>query len=339
VRPDEAVRSAPLLLPHVDVLDGVVRVHGAGVDAFSPAEVQLLRESRGERPLEDLDASERETIARARRHGLLVLVPLRDERKALRSPAALVVSPHPDDATLSLGATLAGTSARVVNVFSVETWTGRSFYAQRPDQTSALLLDEERVACRVLDVDPLFLGFVDAPARGWGDQFMRAGEAHSPEVEAERVTTTESVAEALAACVADAQPRIVFAPLAVASHVDHLICRDAVLALVLRGVLAPGQARFYEDLPYAVFEASDGAAAAAQAALGESGVTLTEIVAEATATAAGAKAEALQAYRIQLRDGIRRRVIAHGWRLGAGQDPPRGFCERWWAGDECRALP
>ena len=72
------------------------------------------------------------------------------------------------------------------------------------------------------------------------------------------------------------EPQHVYVPMGIGSHVDHRLCRDAVLAMLVDEAAwvmpAPGltgRLSFYEDFPYAWWHGTDG-----QDALAEQGVVL-----------------------------------------------------------------
>jgi LmbE family N-acetylglucosaminyl deacetylase len=272
----------PLLLPHLEL--------GEPGPAFTEGERAALARCRGEEPLDTFEPAARSAIETARCEGLVAYVPPRRERNPPVRPA-LVVSPHPDDAVLSLGALIASTGATVANVFSVETWSPRRFYAERPELTARLVIAEEEAACRVLGAAVEFLGFEDAPLRGVPAD-ATIGVAETAETWRARLGSplVREVADALRNRCAAAET--VYAPAGVGGHVDHLTCLAAVARLVGDG----------EDLPYAIMDRSPRPPPDEVRTAGEEAWL--------------AKSEALRAYRVQLRSGMRPRVMAHGRSLG-----------------------
>ncbi|WP_180930344.1 PIG-L deacetylase family protein [Streptomyces sp. AJS327] len=221
-----------------------------------------------------------------------------------------VVSPHPDDASLALGGTVFRHSGRVLNVFSEETWTKEPYYAERPWLTSRLLLEEEGAAARVLGAESTGLGFVDAADReAQRDRFF-ADDPLSDSFAAEEPALFREMTVRLAEELAGA--RWVCAPLAVGGHIDHVACREAVIALLERGTLDAARVSFYEDQPYALFAGAGEVAAGLSDRLRRLG--LGGLRAESQPMderARFAKQEALRAYRIQVRQGIVRRIGRH----------------------------
>jgi LmbE family N-acetylglucosaminyl deacetylase len=272
-------RWRPVLLPRPDR-------EPAGAD------IAVLAECRGERPLKSFGAADRARIERARHDGLVALAPPGHTDTGAR---VLVISPHPDDAVLSLGATLASARGMIVDVFSHETWSPRRFYAERPGLTASTILDEERTSCLILGAEPVFLNFPDAPLRGIGP--------FSADTLGDLVP---AVADALREVVGD--HHTIHAPLGIGGHVDHLICHRATMLLVQDGTIALHRLRFYEDLPYAAFSHHSPAPT--------TGSPLTAEIRVASASETLAKTEAIRAYHVQLRTGMRSRVLAYGKALG-----------------------
>ncbi|MFS0692438.1 PIG-L deacetylase family protein [Streptomyces nitrosporeus] len=287
----------------------------------------LLSRCDGSRPLDGFSTADRETIGRWRQHGLLLMAPPLTPGHAATAPP-VVVSPHPDDAALALGGTIARQGGRFLDVFSVETWTKDPYYAGRPAMTERLLLAEEEVAARVLRARAEFLGFVDAADRDVRKDRFFADTAWSDGFAQEEPELFEAVTERLATLLDGAGD--VFAPLGVGGHVDHLACREAVLELARRGALDGARVAFYEDQPYSLFSSAEETAAKLGARLARTGLGgLHPELLPVDDTAALIKSEALSAYRIQVRKGIIHRIRRHGLRMAEGSRSPAA--ERvWW---------
>lgn len=317
--------------------DGVLRFLGEPIAAelFPPAALPLWRACDGSRELASWTAAERETITGWHAAGLVVAAP---PARTGRSADLTVVSPHPDDAQLALGGVLAAFGGRVVDVFTEETWTRRAYYAARPALASRLLLAEERVACRVLDVAVELLGQTDGAARpAWAGGFFVADPAAAEPTAVEPVLFTLLV-HRLRDALTGGGP--VLTPLAVGGHVDHVLAREAVLALAGTGGIDPARIAFYEDMPYSLF--ADPAAVVARLAprlAAVAGLGPPRPVALPVPTAA-VKREALWAYRLQVTEGITTRILRYGRQRGAevtadaqGTETAfaeTGFAERVW---------
>lgn len=307
----------PLALPHLEIDGDPFRFLGQETTLVDRHNLPLWQACTGTREFGSWRANEREILAGWHAAGLVVAVP------PGRTPAtdvAVVVSPHPDDAQLALGGLLAAHGGRVIDVFTQETWTRRPYYAERPDLSAALLLAEERAACHVLGVELTLLGHVDGAARTpWADAFFLPDAALDRPQEVEPELFGALVTD-LAAAIPPTGP--VLTPLAVGGHVDHVLSREAVLALVRAGRLDDARIVFYEDMPYSVF--GDAVVAAdALAARADVGPLRPVLVPNQTAEV---KREALWTYRLQTTEGITSRVVRYGRRL----TPAHDFAERLW---------
>ncbi|MFH8477127.1 PIG-L deacetylase family protein [Streptomyces sp. NPDC018000] len=292
----------------------------------SDGDAALLSRCDGSRPLDGFSAADRETIGRWRQQGLLLMAPLLTPGPEAAAPP-VIVSPHPDDAPLALGGTVARHGGRFLDVFSVETWTKDPYYAEHPALTRRLLLAEEEVAARVLRARVEFLGFVDAADRDLRRDRFFADTAWSDGFTREEPELFEAITERLAPFLDGAGH--VFTPLGVGGHVDHLACREAVIELAHRGALSGAQVAFYEDQPYSLFSSAEETATKLSARLAEAGLgELHPELRPVDDLAALTKSEALGAYRIQVRKGIIHRIRRHGVRMAEGSRSPAA--ERIW---------
>ncbi|PCC73668.1 N-acetylglucosaminyl deacetylase, LmbE family [Nannocystis exedens] len=144
----------------------------------------------------------------------------------------LVVSPHLDDAVLSLPAWLAA-RARVerVVVATVFSEGDAGYPARRAEDVAALSR---------LGAEPLHLGLLDAPERRGLPRSFRAlvlGEVDAVDAAV--------VARAIVAAVTRVAPEVVLLPLGVGEHLDHRVVQAAHASVA-------GRVGFYEDRPYAL---------------------------------------------------------------------------------------
>ncbi len=147
----------------------------------------------------------------------------------------LVVSPHLDDAVLSVPALLRSLAAQgervvVLTVFS----EGDAGYARRRE--------EDRTALALLGAEPCHLGLEDAPYRRGLPRTFRAlvlTELAADDADAAMVAHT------LAERLRSIAPQAILLPLGVGEHVDHRIVHAAHRGLT-------GRVGFYEDRPYAL---------------------------------------------------------------------------------------
>lgn len=164
----------------------------------------------------------------------------------------LAISPHLDDAIFSAGALLwllrqRGWRIVVTTVFTgnVERPSGFALSCQLDKGLSAdvdymaLRRQEDRQACATLDAEPLHLPLLEAPHRGYAN----AAALFDPILPNDDVEGP--VRAALTTVLAATHPDVVLAPSAIGSHVDHVIVRHAVEAIV-----RPRRLWFWEDWPY-----------------------------------------------------------------------------------------
>jgi LmbE family N-acetylglucosaminyl deacetylase len=170
----------------------------------------------------------------------------------------VVVSPHLDDAALSVGGTLHALARRgcrvvVATVFTADEpasppsevarklqrlWGGERVMASRRSE------DEE--SCSVLGVGWRHLGLADALFRSAPN-----GEAHYQSLKALFRTPRRgdlAVADEVAVALGRLNPKVLLAPLGVGGHVDHRHARKGAeqVAATVRCPIV-----FYEDFPYA----------------------------------------------------------------------------------------
>jgi LmbE family N-acetylglucosaminyl deacetylase len=220
----------------------------------------------------------------------------------------LLVSPHPDDAAISLGASLlkhARVATTVWNVFSLQHYS----LVERDGEAAQRRLErEETEAAALLGTRVVMAGLPEAELRGYRALSQRIGrrreEVLSQRLERELLGRVAVEFGRLRRAV---RPAFVALPLAVGGHVDHLLAREAALAELadagrVRGLF------FYEDLPYALNAAWTGAAVAE---LNARGYRLAERTVD-VAACLERKRRVLEVYRSQLRPGDVRRIVDHG---------------------------
>ena len=194
--------------------------------------------------------------------------------------SCLFLSPHLDDAVLSCGALLAALSPRtaitVATVFTgadpaPHTRAARSFLRRsRATSADSLYADRRREDEQVLHplgVDIAHLRFPDALFRRRAGRYVPAPVARRLPELVHRYPTyrfdiargrvsrgdrplIQQVVDVISAVVAERKPALVFAPLAIGRHVDHLIVRD-IAARHLSPIV------YYSDFPYVLTAAPE----------------------------------------------------------------------------------
>jgi LmbE family N-acetylglucosaminyl deacetylase len=164
---------------------------------------------------------------------------------AVARAGVLVLSPHADDAALSLGgclllgrfgapvtlATVFGRSNHVLGRFERD-WEAVTRRRRGEDEAFAAAL---ALGLRYLDLPEVAL----RPEACFGVFARRAGEA---------LGAPDALAPALRALLDEIAPRLVLAPLGLGRHRDHLLLQRAAREL-LAG--SPAALAYYEDMPYA----------------------------------------------------------------------------------------
>ncbi len=215
----------------------------------------------------------------------------------------MVLSPHHDDAALSLGLTLldaaeAGEALHILNVFTVSAHSPQRA-AQGIAEISTLRAEEDAdFVSRLPGGVAGDLGRRDAPLRGYtGYSFIGRRDFDAKE----RAEVLDLALQLRLWMGHD----LYYVPLALGGHIDHRVARAAA-----ERAWAGSEIRYYEDLPYAAWkpELLDAVLAtlggAAQMKLGGSAREPEE------------KRALIACYASQLSEGVRERVIGHFVEVG-----------------------
>jgi LmbE family N-acetylglucosaminyl deacetylase len=246
------------LLPHFTAGHGEIRTLGGRVVCVDPAAARLAADLLTETRLDALpldDIAIRTAFDRLRAENLLAILPAGTE-PASRRIDTIILSPHVDDAALSVGLQLAarrGHGRRIVcNIFSDQSYqTGLRVPAPA---LRTVAHAEDRLAGRILDYERCDLGLAGAQDRhglslartlGWNSDRVRADPVLAQEV--------RELADRLAAFLAGTACRnaAVLAPAGIGGHLDHVLVALAARELLAAGALSAERLTFYEDLPYA----------------------------------------------------------------------------------------
>jgi LmbE family N-acetylglucosaminyl deacetylase len=186
------------------------------------------------------NAAER-TRKRAERHFGRSLrgwqVPDRDKRNTL------ILAPHADDAALSVAAAARGPRVVVATVFGRSNYTREGEFHRGSRRITARRRAEDARWTRAVGVSWRWLALPEAGLR-IGASFAHVFAAQDDTDQA----SPPELAEELARLFDQTAPRVVFAPLGLGLHIDHLAVRN-VARLLARERRIP--VVFYEDLPYA----------------------------------------------------------------------------------------
>jgi LmbE family N-acetylglucosaminyl deacetylase len=249
----------PILLPHCRVSnDGLTTLDNDKPKHLTPELAAALDLCDGTRTLAQLSGSanvSRAILAGERTAGTLLLWPhpvppappaLHDETKTI------ILSPHLDDAALSLGAWMIARQSKpllVLDVFSTVSWWRFDIGPKVLPRIQAARDAEEDLVMRLCGASIQRWSLAEAPLRGYplkeifvADKLPEAAQAHD--------FIRRRVREAAAA-----HPKAEwFVPLCIGNHVDHRIARDAALDGLRDAGVEAKRVTFHEDQPYAAQE-------------------------------------------------------------------------------------
>ena len=152
-----------------------------------------------------------------------------------------ILSPHIDDAAFGLALTIAKCakheiSITIINCFTLTKWTAIPVENKEISAVSLLRKNEDTAFYQTIgNISILNLDLLDAPLRN-GYIFQ-----HQPFQPNERELIDE-----LKQLLEIHVDGLLFCPLAIGNHIDHAICREAVIGLYKKLNVI-----FFEDLPYA----------------------------------------------------------------------------------------
>ncbi len=158
-----------------------------------------------------------------------------------------LISPHPDDIALSIGGVIGRIATAEVLLVTCFSESCSDAVTDRADFTSLRATEDDAYAAD-LGVQLVRLDFPDTNVRS------RAGQW--PLLPEDEAALRVRLRERIKAAVHKWDASVVFVPLGVGDHLDHVHCREAALDSLPSDALV-----FYEDLPYADMQGGPAAAA------------------------------------------------------------------------------
>lgn len=159
----------------------------------------------------------------------------------------LIISPHLDDAILSLGGLLQlrKNSQDKVMTLCNTAWTALSD-TMLPEEITKMNLEEELTIIKELGCQHLFCDFDEAMSRdyeNWNDKFSYEKDS----------VLYEQITEVIKKEMESQYYEQVYFPLGIGEHVDHIMVYEGIRQL--RDVIREQNVElyFYEDLPYATY--------------------------------------------------------------------------------------
>jgi LmbE family N-acetylglucosaminyl deacetylase len=152
-----------------------------------------------------------------------------------------VLSPHIDDAAFGLALTISKCAnnnihVTIINCFTVTKWTAIQVENKEIEAVSQLRKNEDAAFYKAIgNINILNLDLLDAPLRNGYIFQNQPFQANELELIEELKQLLEKHVDSLLLC-----------PLAIGNHIDHAICREAVIQLYKKLPVI-----FFEDLPYA----------------------------------------------------------------------------------------
>jgi LmbE family N-acetylglucosaminyl deacetylase len=212
-----------------------------------------------------------------------------------------IVSPHIDDAAFGLALTIwrcarSDISVTIINCFTVTKWTAIAVENKEIEAVGRLRKSEDVEFYNVINknIKIVNLDLLDAPLR---NGYIFQYKPFQPN-ELELI-------EQLHALLKQHTDGILFCPLGIGGHIDHAICRAAILKMY-----GEAPVLFYEDLPYARRISHQQILQQIQALEKELGIKLcNEIGGFANCTVD--KKQVIGLYKSQMNDEISSEIIAH----------------------------
>jgi len=282
----------PVLLPHHKLTDaGVKPLHLPERELPEPVR-RALSFCDGSHTLSEVAeaASASRSHIIAAQEGELILLwphPVPSAAPTVTDAASIkmiILSPHPDDAALSLGGRMLLSTpptpeqsleippeklpadtpepspepppppaqALVVNIFSKSAWwrfpaTGESSDLANDIATiQATRAAEDDLVSRLSGCPMRALDLNEALLRG-----HEMANIFTDSIEERDSDVTSAIQSAVTALAAGFPEAVFYLPLAIGRHIDHRITRDAALAALQSAGVAPARISFFEDLPYA----------------------------------------------------------------------------------------
>jgi len=159
----------------------------------------------------------------------------------------LIISPHPDDAELSMGGALLKKKGAIdaTNLVCFSQ-LGHTIYPHafiKPAEVTAVRKDEALLAGAVAGLDVKFLDF---PEFGLREALIPSKDFYDREKE-----LREALKLRLYEAIARIQPTQIYAPASIGDNPDHRLVFDIILEFVDEDLFPDMVVHFYEDFPYA----------------------------------------------------------------------------------------
>ena len=223
----------------------------------------------------------------------------------------IVISPHPDDAAFSIGGLL---SKLKNNYILLITCFNQSCVREKADATitTSIRSREDEFYSKFIGAGIIRLGLHDTSIRTNIGAEIRSKD--------EEMLVRSSLTDRLTSKVNQFRKPIVFVPLAIGGHPDHLHCREAAILNLTKHCLI-----FYEDLPYGQFE---GGPNEVKKYIKQTFPLLCETNVSLTACDMNKKLYGIDLYKSQIHPHWRRDIINYSLELKENESL---YNERYWS--------
>lgn len=212
-----------------------------------------------------------------------------------------ILSPHIDDAAFGLALTISkcannNISVTIINCFTVTKWTAVAVENKETSAVSLMRKNEDAQFYKAVNsnINIINLDLLDAPLRNGYIFQNQPFQQNELELIQELKKLLEQHVNGLLLC-----------PLAIGNHIDHAICREAVLQLYKKRDVI-----FFEDLPYAQRIGEDQIRRHIKDLEDELNVKLSNHT-HGLLNCTIDKEQAIRLYKSQMNDVIASEVIAH----------------------------
>jgi LmbE family N-acetylglucosaminyl deacetylase len=212
-----------------------------------------------------------------------------------------ILSPHIDDAAFGLALIVSKCAnnnipVTIINCFTITKWTAIPVENKEISTVSLLRKNEDAEFYKTVNsnINIVNLDLLDAPLR---NGYIFQNQPFQPN-ELELVEQLKGLLE-------ERVDGLLFCPLGIGHHIDHAICRAAVVGLYKKLHVV-----FYEDLPYAQRITQQQIEQHIEQLEAELGVQLTHFT-DGLLNCAIDKEQAIRLYKTQMNDTIASEIIAH----------------------------
>lgn len=216
------------------------------------------------------------------------------------SPKIFILSPHIDDAAFGLTLTISKLinnkiPVTIINCFTVTRWTG-VFVSRDIEVVSRLRKEEDAEFNKLFNsqINIINLDLLDAPLR---NGYIFQNQPFQPN-ELELIENLKHLLELHV-------NSLLLCPLAIGNHIDHSICREAVIRLYKKFNII-----FFEDLPYAQRIGEDQIHRHIHNLEEQLGVKFTNYI-DNLENSAIDKDQAIRIYKSQLNEEICSEIVGH----------------------------